>query len=41
MRPLLHQATVLVSTSLLLPLLFLGGCAGTKETVLPQDGPSM
>ena len=32
---------VLVSISLLLPLLLLGGCASTKEAVLPQDGPSM
>ena len=30
----------LVSISLL-PLLLLGGCASTKEAVLPQDGPSM
>ena len=36
MRPLLKQVTVLASISLLL-----GGCASTKETVLPQDGPSM
>ena len=41
MRPLLHQANVLASINLVLPLLLLGGCAGTKETVLPQDGPSM
>ena len=36
MRQLRKQTTVLVSISLLL-----GGCASTKETVLPQDGPSM
>ena len=36
MRQRLKQATVVVSISLML-----SGCAGTKETVLPQDGPSM
>ncbi len=36
MRQRLKQATVLLSISLML-----GGCASTKETVLPQDGPSM
>ncbi len=36
MRQRLRQATVLVSISLVV-----GGCASTKETVLPQDGPSM
>ena len=32
----LYLAIVLVSINLVL-----GGCASTKETVLPQDGPSM
>ena len=36
MRPIIKQVTVLVSISLLV-----GGCASTKEAVLPQDGPSM
>ncbi len=36
MRQRLKQAIVLVSISGVL-----GGCASTKETVLPQDGPSM
>ena len=36
MRPHIKQVTVLVSISLLV-----GGCASTKEAVLPQDGPSM
>ena len=40
MRPLIKQATVLVSISLV-SVLILGGCASTKEAVLPQDGPSM
>ena len=40
MRPRIKQATVLVSISLL-SVLILGGCASTKEAVLPQDGPSM
>lgn len=40
MRPLIKPATVLVSISLL-SVLILGGCASTKEAVLPQDGPSM
>ena len=41
MRQRSPATTVLVSISLLLPLLLLGGCASTKEAVLPQDGPSM
>ena len=44
MRVPLNLIRTLVSISLislLLPLLFLGGCAGTKEAVLPQDGPPM
>ena len=41
MRQRSPAITVLVSISLLLPLLLLGGCASTKEAVLPQDGPSM
>ncbi len=36
MRQRLKQAIVLVSISGAL-----GGCASTKEAVLPQDGPSM
>ena len=36
MRPLIKQAALLVSINLVL-----GGCASTKEAVLPQDGPSM
>ena len=36
MRQRLKQAIVLVSISGVV-----GGCASTKETVLPQDGPSM
>ncbi|MCB1862658.1 MAG: TIGR03751 family conjugal transfer lipoprotein [Gammaproteobacteria bacterium] len=36
MQPSIKQVTVLVSISLLV-----GGCASTKEAVLPQDGPSM
>ena len=40
MRPLIKQATVLVSISLM-SVLILGGCASTKDAVLPQDGPSM
>jgi conjugative transfer region lipoprotein (TIGR03751 family) len=41
MRPRVNkQATVLVSISLV-SVLILGGCASTKEAVLPQDGPSM
>ena len=40
MRPLIKQATVLVSISLM-SVLILSGCASTKEAVLPQDGPSM
>ena len=36
MRQRLKQTTVLVSISLMF-----SGCAGTKETVLPHDGPSM
>ncbi len=36
MRQRPKQAIVLVSISLVL-----GGCASTKEAVLPQDGPSM
>ena len=36
MRQRLKQAIVLVSISGVL-----GGCASTKEAVLPQDGPSM
>ncbi|MCP5417433.1 MAG: TIGR03751 family conjugal transfer lipoprotein [Chromatiaceae bacterium] len=36
MRPRIKQVTVLISISLLV-----GGCASTKEAVLPQDGPSM
>ena len=41
MRQPAKTTTVLVSISGLLPLLLLGGCASTKEAVLPQDGPSM
>ena len=41
MRQRSPATTVLVSISGLLPLLLLGGCASTKEAVLPQDGPSM
>ena len=41
MRQRSPATTILVSISGLLPLLFLGGCASTKEAVLPQDGPSM
>ena len=40
MRQRLKLATGRVSTSLV-PILLLAGCASTKETVLPQDGPSM
>ncbi len=41
MRPRVNkQATVLVSISLM-SVLILGGCASTKEAVLPQEGPSM
>jgi len=40
MRQPAKTITVLVSISLL-SLLLLGGCASTKEAVLPQDGPSM
>ena len=40
MRPLIKQVSVLVSISLM-SVLILGGCASTKEAVLPQDGPSM
>ncbi|MCB1860286.1 MAG: TIGR03751 family conjugal transfer lipoprotein [Gammaproteobacteria bacterium] len=36
MQPRIKQVTILVSISLLV-----GGCASTKEAVLPQDGPSM
>ena len=36
MRPINKQVTVLVWISLIL-----GGCASTKEAVMPQDGPSM
>ncbi|MCP5443695.1 MAG: TIGR03751 family conjugal transfer lipoprotein [Chromatiaceae bacterium] len=36
MRPLIKQVTILVWISLVV-----GGCASTKEAVLPQDGPSM
>ena len=36
MQPRIKQVTVLLSISLLV-----GGCASTKEAVLPQDGPSM
>ena len=36
MQAFIKQVTVLVSISLLV-----GGCASTKEAVLPQDGPSM
>ena len=36
MQPRSKQVTVLIWISLLV-----GGCASTKETVLPQDGPSM
>ncbi len=41
MQALMNTIRTLVSISLLLPLSLLGGCAGTKEAVLPQDGPSM
>ena len=45
MRQRFQQASVIASTSrvlaLSLPYLLMGGCASTKETVLPQDGPSM
>jgi conjugative transfer region lipoprotein (TIGR03751 family) len=41
MRPPLQAIRAIVSISLLLPLLISGGCAGTKEAVLPQDGPPM
>jgi len=41
MRQPAKTITVLVSISGLMPLLLLGGCASTKEAVLPQDGPSM
>ena len=36
MQPRIKQVTILISISLVL-----GGCASTKEAVLPQDGPSM
>ena len=36
MQPRSKQVTVLIWISLVL-----GGCASTKEAVLPQDGPSM
>ena len=36
MQPHIKQVTILISISLVL-----GGCASTKEAVLPQDGPSM
>ncbi len=41
MRQPLKAISTIVSISLLLPLLLLGGCASTKDAVLPQDGPSM
>ncbi len=41
MRQPLKAISAIVSISLLLPLLLLGGCAGTKDAVLPQDGPPM
>ncbi len=41
MRQPLKTISAIVSISLLLPVLLLGGCAGTKEAVLPQDGPPM
>jgi len=45
MRQRHQQASVRVSTSRVLALLvslsLIGGCASTKEAVLPQDGPSM
>ena len=41
MRQRSPATTILVSISGLMPLLLLGGCASTKEAVLPQDGPSM
>ncbi len=41
MRQPLKAISTIVSISLLLPLLLLGGCTGTKDAVLPQDGPPM
>jgi len=41
MRQPAKTTTVLVSISGLPLLLLLGGCASTKEAILPQDGPSM
>ncbi len=41
MRAPPYSISHIVSISLLLPLWLLGGCAGTKEAVLPQDGPPM
>ena len=35
------QKPSILTTALVSISLMLGGCAGTKETVLPQDGPSM
>ena len=41
----MHKTSIPIAVlgwiSLVLPFLFLGGCASTKEAVLPQDGPSM
>jgi conjugative transfer region lipoprotein (TIGR03751 family) len=37
----MNTVRTLVSISLLPLFLLLGGCAGTKEAVLPQDGPPM
>ena len=41
MRQPPYSISSIVWISLLLPLGLLGGCAGTKDAVLPQDGPPM
>ena len=41
MRQPPYSISPIVWISLLLPLWLLGGCAGTKDAVLPQDGPPM
>ena len=35
------RSIVIIAWISLAPILLLGGCASTKESVLPQDGPSM
>lgn len=41
MHSLPHSLTTLASISLAATFILLSGCASTKDTVLPQDGPSM